>query len=146
VSSGRVGGVGLSVGGEMMLETAARTDALDALVSEGAGTRTFAEDVDEFGGVDKWLGMPFLVTKTAAVAVFSNTAPPPRLKQLVTEIEEPLMIIHNDRPGERVSHEYAQAADAQEWLVEGIGHTAASTARPAEYAQRVAGFFDEVLR
>ena len=45
----RIGGIGLSVGGEMMIETAAETDELAAVVSEGAGARTFSEDMDQEG-------------------------------------------------------------------------------------------------
>ncbi len=37
VDPDRIGGIGLSVGGEMMIETAAETDELKAVVSEGAG-------------------------------------------------------------------------------------------------------------
>ena len=43
VDPGRIGGIGLSVGGELMLEAAAETDELAAVVSEGAGTRAFGE-------------------------------------------------------------------------------------------------------
>ena len=39
VDPDRIGGIGLSVGGEMMIETAAETDELKAVVSEGAGAR-----------------------------------------------------------------------------------------------------------
>jgi hypothetical protein len=42
VESGRIGGIGLSVGGEMMLEATARTHALDAVVSEGPASDPFA--------------------------------------------------------------------------------------------------------
>ena len=38
-----IGGLGLSVGGEMLLQTAAETPALRAVVSEGAGTRSMRE-------------------------------------------------------------------------------------------------------
>ena len=42
VDPGRIGGIGLSVGGEMMLEAAAESDGLKAVVSEGAGIRSHA--------------------------------------------------------------------------------------------------------
>ena len=46
VDSGRIGGLGLSVGDELMLQAAAEyLDGLDAVVSEGADTRTFVEDL-----------------------------------------------------------------------------------------------------
>ena len=40
VDPDRIGGLGLSVGGELMLQAAAEDDRLAAVVSEGAGTRT----------------------------------------------------------------------------------------------------------
>ena len=40
VEPDRIGGIGLSVGGEMMIEAAAETDELAAVVSEGAGARS----------------------------------------------------------------------------------------------------------
>jgi dienelactone hydrolase len=147
VDPGRVGGVGLSVGGEMMLETAAETDALAAVVSEGAGTRTFSEDVDEFEGFEKLISLPFLAFKTASVAVFSNTAPPPKLMDLMPRIDEPVLLIHNGRQGEDLNHEYFRAlrSEKSEWLVRESGHTGASRARPREYEQRLVGFFDGAL-
>ena len=53
VDPGRIGGIGLSVGGELMLQAAAETDELAAVVSEGAGTRQFSEQMEEFHGLSK---------------------------------------------------------------------------------------------
>ena len=81
----RIGGIGLSVGGEMMIETAAETDELAAVVSEGAGARTFSEDMDreDEGPVAKYtLGAAMSAVKTAAVAISANQAPPANLKDL----------------------------------------------------------------
>ena len=38
----RIGGLGLSVGGELMLQAAAETDAIKAVVSEGAARARWA--------------------------------------------------------------------------------------------------------
>ena len=46
VDPDRIGGIGLSVGGELMLQTAAETDDLAAVVSEGAGARSLTEELD----------------------------------------------------------------------------------------------------
>ena len=43
VDPDRIGGIGLSVGGEMMIEAAAESDDLKAVVSEGAGIRSVRE-------------------------------------------------------------------------------------------------------
>ena len=51
VDPGKIGGIGLSVGGELMLQAAAETDELAAVVSEGAGTRQLSEQLEEFHGL-----------------------------------------------------------------------------------------------
>ena len=147
VDPARIGGLGLSVGGELMLQVAAQSTALAGVVSEGAGTRTFSEDVDEFGGAVRALALPFLVTKTAAVALFSSTSPPPKLLDLMPRIKRPVLIVHNGAPGERVSHDLYRAIKAPktEWLIPESPHTGGSSARPQEYERRVVGFFDETL-
>ena len=43
VDRGRIGGLGLSLGGELLLQTAAESNALKAVVSEGAGMRSIRE-------------------------------------------------------------------------------------------------------
>ena len=50
----RIGGIGLSVGGELLIETAARTPALAATVSEGAGIRSVGEHMHR-AGIGKWI-------------------------------------------------------------------------------------------
>src|SRR4051794_8832146 len=79
---GRIGGIGLSVGGEMMLEAASRSHGLDAVVSEGAGERSIREVVD-MTRTDRWLALPSYTALSAGTSVFSNHAPPPSLKDLV---------------------------------------------------------------
>ena len=56
VDPARIGGLGLSVGGELLLQTAAHTRALRAVVSEGAGQRSLEEHLDnpEIGRVQRW--------------------------------------------------------------------------------------------
>ena len=88
VDPGRIGGIGLSVGGELMLETAAETDALAAVVSEGAGARSLhgGHGPGRTAGREVALGVPLTALKTAAIAVFSNQTPPANLKDLVGQI------------------------------------------------------------
>ncbi len=47
VDPARIGGLGLSVSGELMLQSAAESTDLAAVVSEGAGTRSLNEEFDE---------------------------------------------------------------------------------------------------
>ena len=93
-----IGGLGLSLGGELMLETAAETEALRAVVSEGAGIRSIREQMDK-PGADKWLSAPFWASVTVATAVFSNRAPPPDLEDLVARIApRPVVLVYSGHP------------------------------------------------
>src|SRR4051812_43526366 len=76
VFPGRIAGLGLSVGGEALLDAAASNKDLAAVVSEGAGARTISEEMADISGAGKWLSAPLLAMKTASVAVFSDTKPP----------------------------------------------------------------------
>jgi hypothetical protein len=148
VDPDRIGGIGLSVGGEMMLETAADTDQLAAVVSEGAGARTFSEEQGNGArGLDKVLGTLAAASKTASIALFSNQTPPESLKDLSARIEQPalLIIAPNSGYGEELSRDYARAAGASLWEIPESGHVGGIRARPAEYERRVIGFFDEAL-
>lgn len=149
VDPARIGGIGLSVGGELMLQTAAETDALAAVVSEGAGTRSFSEQMEEFDGLQKWLLVPQMLTLTGATAVFSSTAPPPNLTDLAPKIEQPLFVIWAPNGGnvEHMSKTYYALARGpkQIWEMPTAKHVGGIYDRPAEYERRVVGFFDRTL-
>jgi uncharacterized protein len=148
----RIGGIGLSVGGEMMIEAAAEDHRLAAVVSEGAGARAFSDAIDIPGGspLDRGLGMVASATRTAAVSVFANQTPPPDLESLVDRIApRPLMLIADPDSGhgEELNRRFHRAAGQPTtlWEVPGAGHTNAIRAHPAAYERRVIGFFDRAL-
>jgi hypothetical protein len=147
VDPGRIGGLGLSVGGETLLETAAHTDRVRALVSEGAGARTWRED-HELPGPERWFLLPFFVSSSASTATFSNTMPPESLKELVKDIPpRPVFLIH--AKGESLNEVYFDSAGRprnwQLWQVPGAKHVGGLEAQPQEYERRVVGFFDRAL-
>jgi uncharacterized protein len=151
VDPGRIGGIGLSVGGEMMLEAAAETPALRAVVSEGAGARSFTEDMDhDVSALETGLAVVPNATMTASVAVLSNHAPPANLKDLVGRIApRPLLLIaapHSPN-GEDLNRGYFAAARAPKalWEIPESGHVGGLDARPREYERRVTRFFDNAL-
>jgi uncharacterized protein len=152
VEPGRIGGIGFSVGGELMLQAAAETDGLAAVVSEGAGTRWLAEEIDEMHtipGWRKWLDVPTYATKTAALTVFGNTAPPPKLTDLVPKIQQPLFLIWAPNGGnaETMNPVYYRLApgEKQIWAIPDARHIQGITKHPVEYERRVVSFFDDAL-
>ena len=149
VDPDRIGGIGLSVGGELMLEAAAESGRLDAVVSEGAGTRSLGEELEELTTGELLLGLPSLVVKTGAVSVFSNTPPPPKLTDLMPQVEVPVLLIWAPNGGnlEIMNPEYHRLAGgpASIWRIDDAMHIQGITAHPKAYERRVVGFFDDTL-
>ena len=148
VTRGRIGGIGFSVGGEMMLQAAASNPRLRAVVSEGAGSRSVREDL--LRGPRGWLALPEAALQTAAVAVMSGTAPPPALDDLVRRIApRPTFLIYAGHgvDSEELNVDYHRAASGPKvlWKIAEAGHVGGFQARPGEYEQRVTRFFDQAL-
>jgi len=144
----RIGAIGYSIGGEILLETAARSDAFAAVVSDGAGERVGEQDAS---GADKILVVPLQTVLTAAVTVFSNHGPPPPIVERIGLIApRPLFLISAEHgiggENERQPLYLAAAGEPKEhWEVPGAKHTGGIEAEPAEYERRVVGFFDREL-
>jgi poly(3-hydroxybutyrate) depolymerase len=150
VDAERIGGLGLSVGGELLLQAAARDPRLRAVVSEGAGVRSLAEHLSTpgVGRLQRW-GTPWIV-QTAAVAVLSGTTPPTDLADLATRIgQRPVLLIHSrdGNPDEILNRVYADriGSTATLWTLQSGGHTGALATDPTEYERRVVGFLDRAL-
>ena len=151
VDATRIGGIGLSVGGEMMIEAAAESDGLKAVVSEGAGIRSMRESLAIPGMRKRIEGSLVHAVVTPAIAVFSNGMPPPSLEDLAADIAPTPVFFIYAVPGQggeaeltEVFHEAAREPK-QIWRVPGAEHTGGVEAQPAEYERRVIAFFDDAL-
>jgi fermentation-respiration switch protein FrsA (DUF1100 family) len=149
VEPGRIGGLGLSVGGEMMLQTAASEPDLAAVVSDGAGARMLTEELSDLHGLDKWLATPMAAAKYAAVELFSGTGMPRDLTKYLPRIApRPVFLInaeHNEVDDKAPEYWAAARAPKQHWLVPTGGHTDGIHVMPTEYERRVIAFFDHAL-
>jgi uncharacterized protein len=147
VREGRVGGIGLSVGGEQLLEAAAGNQGLQAVVSEGAGERSVRETA--LYGLRGLPSLPAAAVQTAALAVFSGKTPPPNLRDLVGAIApRPVLLIYAGQGagGEELQPQYAAAGRSVTlWKIARAGHTGGLAAAPSEYGKRVVTFFDDAL-
>jgi uncharacterized protein len=148
VDPNRIGGLGLSVGGEALLQTAAETTDLGAVVSEGAGYRSVRENALRMS-LRKVPEVVITGVMTAGTALFSNRVPPPNLKTLAGRITRtPVFFIYarHGQGGEDNNPAYYRAARGpkQLWQID-TTHTHGLSARPQEYERRVVGFFDHTL-
>ena len=143
----RIGGLGLSVGGEALLQTAAETGALGAVVSEGAGSRSVREDTIRVPA-RKIPEVVFSAVITTGTALFADRLPPPSLKTLAGRITMPVFFVYATRgaAGEDNNPAYYAAARGpkQLWRID-TSHTNGLSARPREYERRVVSFFEREL-
>ena len=153
VREGAIGGLGLSVGGELLVEAAAQNPGLRAVVSEGAGLRSVRETFarQDVPAVQVWLQAPAEAVLTATTAVLSADPPPASLEDLSAQVApRPILFVYGEEGQETeraLTPAYAAAAGptAELWEVPGAGHTGGLEAQPEEYERRVIEFFDDAL-
>lgn len=151
VRGDRIGGLGLSVGGELLLQAASRDAGLRAVVSEGAGLRSAAEQKHMPGTPPeplRWIAP--ITMETVAGTVLSDHLPPTDLVDLMPRIApRPVLLIRGmaGNPDETLNRVYRDAGGptATLWEIPDAGHTAGISTVPAEYERRVIGFFDRAL-
>jgi uncharacterized protein len=145
----RIGGIGLSVGGEMLTHAAAHSDAFKAIVSEGASGQSVRDGLANGDTRDALLGGG---PNTFATAIFTNTLPPPSLKSEIPKIAPDAVFLVYGEKGQNGSEKqpnklfYAAAGEPKQiWEVPNGQHIAGITTKPAEYERRIVGFFDRTL-
>ena len=149
VDASRIGAIGLSVGGEMLIHAAAHSDAFKAVVSEGGSGQSIRDQFENTSTRDAIMGYGAV---TAATALFTSTLPPPSLKGEIAKIAPTAVFLVYGEDGQGGSEEkpnkllYAAAREPKQiWEVPNGQHIAGITTEPAEYERRVIGFFDRTL-
>jgi uncharacterized protein len=145
----RIGGIGFSVGGEMLLQYAAESTSLAAVVSEGAGSRSIKESLELSGGmrVAELASAPVM---SGSLILMSDQMAPPNLAALLRDMDpKPMFLIWGEKgqPAEiDFGPIYADAAPfAQSWEIPGAGHIGGLRTAPEDYEHRVVEFFDQSL-
>lgn len=148
VDDARIGAMGFSVTGEQLLEAAARSTAIKAVVSEGAGGRVGETDAS---GPFKPLILASMAVMTAATSVYQDHGPHPRIESRIGLIApRPLFLIYavpgiGEEDIRQPTFFEAAGEPKQIWRVPGSEHTGGFEARPKEYERRVIAFLDEAL-
>jgi hypothetical protein len=151
VDDGRIGAIGFSIGGEQLLEAAARSDGIAAAVSEGAGGRVGETDTSGTVWPLRPLAEAAMLVMTTATTVFQNHGPHPRIEERIGLIAPRSVFLVYAVPGIgeediRQPQFFAAAGEPKAiWRVPGSDHTGGFEAQPAEYERRVIAFLDEAL-
>jgi uncharacterized protein len=137
----RIAAFGSSLGGEVLLEAAARDARIEAVVADGAAR---PEDQAEVNG-----GSPLNKLPLAVARVIGGERAAPSLIDLMPRIApRPVLLIAsggdaNEIPTNRAYRDAGPSAELYE--IPEAGHTAGLAARPKEYEARVTAFLGEVL-
>jgi pimeloyl-ACP methyl ester carboxylesterase len=149
----RVGGLGLSMGGEQMLEAAASNRGLKAVVSEGAGIRSVRESLLRRGPspIELALQYPQDLVQTISVWLLGGQPVPISLRSASLLIAPRATFFIYGEDGQEVEKAvnpvYYDAAFSPKsiWMVPGAEHTQGIGTQPEEYEHLVVGFFDRTL-
>jgi pimeloyl-ACP methyl ester carboxylesterase len=144
-----IGGLGLSLGGEVLLGAASSYPALKALVSEGASYRTFDEYYDLSSQHPLYRNFTTRVL-FFSVKLFSGDDPPLPILDSITAAESTafLFIAAGNKRAEIDYNELFLKAVGDRgslWVVPKAGHTQGFRRAPDEYEQRVIDFFEQAL-
>lgn len=148
----RVGAVGLSMGGEVVIGAAAADPRIQAVVAEGVTGRSVA-DLHWLSEVYGWRGS---VTEgvhhlqTGLADLLTPASPPQTLRAAATQAapRPVLLVVAGQRPDEQHAADDIRTAapgNVEVWAVPGAGHTAGLRTDPEGWRARVLGFLDEAL-
>jgi dienelactone hydrolase len=150
VKDGRIGAIGMSVGGEQAFAAAGVDPRIRAVVGEGAsarGARDEGNPADGAGGL--FIRYVDRFTKSAA-AIMSSASEPLQMRDAFATMsnQKALVIAAGTMPEEVRAAEVFEAAApdiVSTWIVPGSTHTGARSIAPDEWERRVFSFFDEAL-
>ena len=147
VDAHRIGGLGLSLGAEVLLEAAAHDRRIRAVVADGAERASDDRVLGAGSGFERAVGA---VARSATRAITGMREPPP-LMGLLPRVgpRRVLLIAAGGRPDEiPVNRAYERAAGSAAvlWTVPAAAHTGSLALVPAAYEAQVAAFLGGALR
>lgn len=152
IEDDRIAVVGLSMGGEQAIGVAPFDGRVDAVVAEGATSRTAADKawLSDVYGIRGRIQRILDSVRFGIADVLTETKPPIALRDAAQRMApRPLLLITagtvaDERHSAR--HIRSGSPDSIEvWEVPGAGHTEGLEVAPAEWERRVIGFLDEAL-
>ena len=152
VDAGRIGVVGLSMGGEEAIGAASDDSRIAVVVAEGATARTEEDKAwieDDYG----WRGWVQLRLEWLQYAVADLISPASKPQRLATSAAEmaprPLLLVTaGERPDEGRAADFIQSIAGNHvvvWTVPDAGHTEGLQIAPDSWRARVMGFLNRHL-
>jgi dienelactone hydrolase len=148
VLPGRIGVMGVSVGGMLAIQAAARTATIRAVAADGPILGAIDDLPPPGGPLDLFLRYPLERYYQAAIDWFSRSPRPPANTAALARIRRPILFISAGRGMEQrlASHFFAAAGEPKQWwAIPHAAHAAGWVAEPAAYARQLTTFFDRAL-
>ncbi len=145
-----IGGLGLSLGGEVLLGAASTYPAIQAVIADGATFRTVREYTSLPANRPLYRSFSQHVF-SFMVSVFTGDEPPkPLLLESIQAAEtKSFMFIAAGKDSTEVAYnEFFQETIPDRsavWVIPDVGHTGGFSHDPVEYEQQVLSFFNEVF-
>ena len=141
----RLGALGLSSGGDAVIQVAGTSRDLKAVVADGAVASSY-DDIHEVHGVN--LATPLWLVNFGTVRLASGTTPGPTLIDMMPRVAEPMLLVAAGPPEKAASEAFDRAAGdrpVDRWYLPNVSHTAAIREVAPEYERRVTEFFARTL-
>lgn len=148
VQPGKMGVMGLSVGGLFALHAASHTITLRAIATDGASPAVMADLPPADSWLDKLLRYPIQQYYMRLCRLFSRQPELLPTLSVIPRLTQPVLFISTGRAAEqRMVRQYYRAAKSakQLWEVPEAAHATAWHARSEEYARQLVAFFDQHL-
>ena len=149
VKPGRIGIFGISVGGLLALQAAARTVAIRAVASDGASPAIYADVPPPRSWLDRFFRLPLQRYYMKAIDWFARTQPLPANLDVIPRLApRPLLFISAGRGSERsmVRRYYEVAGEPKVlWEVANARHAGGWSAQPELYEHQIVTFFSQAL-
>lgn len=144
-----IGGLGISLGGEILLGSASKYPEIKAIVSDGASYRC----------TEDYISIPYQNTLMRSwvkrvlyysLQFFSGDKPPTSILNSLKKAENTQVLLiaagnnHEEIEYNKLFYKYINQK-AKLWIVENIGHTLAYFKYPDEYEKRIVEFYKENL-
>ncbi len=149
VDGDKTGVLGISLGGQIALRTAAQSGAIRAVVAEGPSLATLADHGGRPTTLRRWINYPFNCFSYAVLSFMNGVKPPPGVLATIKDIApRPILLISTGKGKEQhwTRGFYEAASEPKElWEIVEARHGGGYFAQPETYAQKVAAFFNTAL-
>ena len=138
--------MGLSLGAQVSILGAARTDAIQAVVADGPCCTTF-EDWPPPESISDWLYKPYDLVFHEMLRWRTGVSAPVSVQEAIAGISpRPILLIAGEADRSLARHHYSAAGEPKAlWIIPEADHINGMSVKPQEYEERIVRFFDQAL-